>query len=157
MPAAATRNEGGKPRFGLGGTPGSEFLPDDLPQETVDELTGLARLALNAALYPCTLPADPLPAPLELALAIVTKRIYEASPAGGGASPQLVSESIGAYSYRLASPETLDIAALVGGTVDNLIHPWKCQHGVYDVLTVGTAPQWPVDWWQRNYPLGVEP
>ena len=134
-------------RFGAGGTPGSEFLPDELPPEQVADLVGLARLTLNAALWPCTLPADPLPPPLELALAIVTNRIYVAGDGGG--SPQVVSESIGAYSYRLAAPDTVDQAALVGGSVADLIRPWKCQPGVYD-LSLRGGSVWPSDWWQRD-------
>ena len=138
------------PDVAAGQPPGTELLPDDLPPEQVAEIIGLARLALNAALYPCELPADPLPAPLELALAIVANRIYAASPEAGGATGQVVSESIGAYSYRYAAPETLDTAALVGGTVAKLIQPWNCKPGVYDISVAGSRAGWPVDWWQQD-------
>jgi hypothetical protein len=130
--------------------PGTEFLPDELPPEQSAELVALARLVLNAALYPATLPADPLPAPLELALAIVTRRLYNLAP--GSSTGQVVSESIGSYSYSLASPESLDTAALIEGPVSGLIAPWRGQTGVYeiDLKTSVSKLGWPIDWWQRD-------
>ena len=42
------------PAFGPGGTPGTEFLPDDLDPADAAEYVELARLVLNAALYSVT-------------------------------------------------------------------------------------------------------
>lgn len=140
------------PRFGTGGTPGSEFLPDSLPPEEVDELVALARLVLNAALFPNELPADPLPAPLELALALVANRIWKLAETEGKGALPVISESLGSYSYRLATPDSPD--SLLGDRVLDLIRPWMPSggQGVYELHVGGARPtSWPVDWWQRDY------
>lgn len=131
---------------------GTEFLPDDVPPEQAAELVALARLILNAALYPNELPASPLPAPLEVALALVTRRLYDLATEGG--TRPVVSESLGAYSYRLADPASPESVFILSGPVLKLIGPWMPagKGGVYELHTGRPWPLgWPADWWQRDY------
>lgn len=139
-------------RFGMGGTPGTEFLPDDLPPEDAEEIVALARLVLEAALYPNVLPPDPLPAPLELALAIVANRIWKLSETEGAGALPVISESIGSYSYRLATPGGAEATLILSDAILGLIEPWLPvgAGGAYELHTGRTPLGWPLDWWQRD-------
>ena len=139
---------------------GIEFLPDDLPPEDAAEYVSTARMILEAALYPNTLPPDPLPAPLEIALAAVAYDVWQldvASEANGGR--RIVSESRGAYSYRLESPTGADVFTL-SDKVLGLIEPWlpSGAGGVYQLDVGRSLTVWPEDWWQRDLdnPLKAE-
>lgn len=128
--------------------PGGWLLPDDLNPNEVEEILESAELVLAAALWPCPVPDEPWPAPVDVAISIIASRLYVAGKAGEGQT--LVSESIGSYTYRLAERLTAEGAALVPAHVLELVEPWSCRKRVYDVSTWPTAGELPVDWWQRN-------
>jgi hypothetical protein len=125
-----------------------------LPSLTPEEATlyaSLATLALSAAAWPNPLPAAPLPAPLHsvgLSLAVRLAASIEATSESAG---QVVSESIGAYTYRLANPLSFDGALKLTETERDLARPWLGQASVYDVRTgLAHVYDWPDDWWQRD-------
>jgi hypothetical protein len=122
-----------------------------LTPEDASLYASLATLALQAVCWPNALPA-PLPPPLNaVGLAMATRLAASLETAQTGAG-QVVSESIGAYTYRLASPVTVDAALQLTEAERKLIRPWLGQASVYDVA-LGTAYVWPPDWWARNYDL----
>jgi hypothetical protein len=123
-----------------------------LPALTTEQATlaaQLATVAVEAALYPNTIPS-PTPQPVYAVLLQASVR-FGSAILQGSVLP-VVSESLGSYSYRLATPATL--ASGFGLTAAELeaLEPWTAgRSGAYDLSVAGTAPQWPVDWWQRNY------
>lgn len=131
-----------------------------LPSLSVEDATlyaSLATLALQAATWPNALPPSPLPPPLyQVGLAIATRLAVAGETIQEGSS-QIVSESIGAYTYRIANPGTLDSALILTDAERKLIRPWLGQASAYDVGTGGSIV-WPADWWQRNldHPILVE-
>jgi len=119
----------------------------------------LARLVLEAALYPNPLPDEPLPAPLHLALGYVASRIWRWSVAieteSGTPGLPVVREEIGAYSYSTASPPSTEHTLLLDDAVTALIAPWLPagrQHAYELDLASASALDWPANWWQRNLP-----
>lgn len=64
----------------------------------------------------------------------------------------VTSETIGSYSYRLASPLTFDNVVLVLGDLAAELDPWSTRHQT--TYTLDTSPAvatvWPADWWQRD-------
>lgn len=111
----------------------------------------LATAALQAALWPNPIP-EPIPPPVYAVLLQVATR-FGIAIEQGTASP-VVSESIGSYSYRLATPQGWGGA--FGLSDDDLaaLAPWMGRAGVYDVSIVGGVSDWPPDWWQRNLEQG---
>jgi hypothetical protein len=130
--------------------------PDDvaalvpgLSPEDAELYASLATLALEAVCWPNSVP-DPLPPPVQAAGLAISVRLARAGESGTGAGMPVVSESIGSYTYRLATPETLDAAlALTEGELD-LLRPWLGQARVYDVSVAGWGSWLPLDWWQRD-------
>jgi hypothetical protein len=127
---------------------GSWLLPDDLTPEELAELLADATLVLAAVLWPCELPDEPYPPPIEVAIGVVASRLYAYGKTGEGQT--VVSESLGSYSYRLSEAMTAEGAALVPTSVLKLIEPWNCRKSVYEISIAGGPLGWPVDWWQRN-------
>jgi hypothetical protein len=108
----------------------------------------LATLAVEAAIWPNELPAPPLPPPLQAVLLTVSARLAGSS---GVAGTQIVSESIGAYSYRLSGPPTLDTALGLTDAELDALEPWMSHQRVYELSVVGAPLAWPVNWWQCDY------
>lgn len=128
--------------------PSGWLLPDDLNPNEVDEILAEAKVVLAAVLYPCPVPPEPYPAPIDVALNIIGSRLYVFGKAGEGQA--LVSESLGSYTYRLADPLDAQAAALVPAAVYELVEPWACRKRVYDVGTYPTSTPPPFDYWQRD-------
>lgn len=125
-------------------------LVPGLSLEDATLYASLATLALEAALWPGSIPAAPLPSPLDLAgLSIATRLASAGAASGSGAT--VVSESIGSYTYRLATPLPLDVALAFTDAERKLLAPWLGQTRVYDVSVSGATFGWPADWWQRDY------
>jgi hypothetical protein len=129
--------------------------PDDLeallpwltPEDAV-LYASLATLALEAALWPTPVP-EPLPPPVQAAGLAIGVRLARAGESSSSSSGPVVSESIGAYTYRLASPASLEAAFALTEAERKLLHPWL-PSGVYELDLVAGAYPWPADWWQRN-------
>lgn len=124
-----------------------QAINPELSDEQATLAAQLATASVLAVIYPNEIP-DPQPAPVSAVLLSVATR-YGIAIAQGTASP-VVSESIGSYSYRLATPQTLGGA--FGLTEDELatLQPWGSGGGVYELSLVGDTEPWPPDWWQRN-------
>jgi hypothetical protein len=119
-----------------------------VPGTTIEEATAaasLATLALQAAVWPNPLP-DPLPPPMYQAGLSCAARIARA----GDPSGQVVSESLGAYSYRVASATAPDVALYLTEAELDLLRPWLGSPGVYDIDVTGSAAPWSYEWFQRN-------
>jgi hypothetical protein len=121
-------------------------LPD-LSSEEADRAARMATLAVQTYLYPCPVP-DPLPVPVYQAAMILATRAASVPTGVGG---QIVGESIGSYSYRLAAPLSGADALVVGDQVAQLLEPWACKKTAYDVsVNPWACSGWPDDWWQRD-------
>jgi hypothetical protein len=120
-----------------------------VPGITMEEATqaaSLATLALQAAVWPNSLP-DPLPPPMYQAGLSCAARIARS----GDPSGQVVSESLGAYSYRVAGTVPSDVALYLTEAELELLQPWLGQQGVYDIDVSGAgAAPWSYEWFQRN-------
>ena len=120
-----------------------------LSPEDAELYCSLATLALQAAFWPNPIPEPPPPPVQAVGLGVATRLAYAGESAGEGGA--VVSESIGAYTYRLASPGSLDSALRLTDDELDVLRPWLGQSSVYDVRTGLSALGWPLDWWQRNY------
>jgi hypothetical protein len=117
-----------------------------LSEEDATRGAQLATLAVTAYLYPTPVP-DPLSPPVYLALLELSVAIGNA-PEGG--SP-IVSESLGAYSYRKADPATVDELMGLSEQLRRLLEPWARKScGTTRIWPGEPAVDWPVDWWQRD-------
>ena len=122
-----------------------------LPGLTIEQATLAAQLAtaaVQAVLWPNTIP-DPPPPPVYAVLLAAAVRFGRALEQG--AALPVVSESIGSYSYRLATPATMDGAFGLTDAELAALDPWTARSGA---CTLDTWPRpawpWPTDWWQRN-------
>jgi hypothetical protein len=139
--------------------PSPQALPDPvidpadvqalIPGTSLEDATRcaqLATLALQAALYPNPIP-DPLPPPVQLVGLTVAGRLVLADSTGA----PVVSESIGAYSYRLSIPDPASVGLWLTTYELLALGPWMARSGLVDL---DTSPwgrcDWPADWWQRN-------
>ena len=121
------------------------LVPGTSPEDA-ERYGQIATMSVTAAIWPCDMPAAPLPAPLYATLLAISARL---AASGGQIGGTVQSESLGSYSYSKRAAETVRF----GLTQDELdaIEPWSCQKSVL-TLDVGAAfPTWPVDWWQRDY------
>jgi len=115
-----------------------------------DEATRIAELVqitIEAYCWPNVV-ADPIPPPMHMVgLALAAKFSgAELSKAGS-----ILGETIGSYSYRLASPLTFDSILVVLGELADELSLWAPRHRRTGTLeTVGPGLAWPVDWWQRD-------
>jgi hypothetical protein len=134
------------------------MLVPGLDADQARQAAQLATLMLQAALYPRELP-DPLPVPLYAVALMAAGRLARAGDPAGS----VVSESLGAYSYRLNLPTPLDQALMFTDDELGLLRPWLGHASAYDVRTpTATAFPWPIDWWQRDLDeeldaIGVDP
>jgi hypothetical protein len=108
----------------------------------------LATVAVEAAIWPSTIPS-PIPAPMYEVLLSASVRFGQALLQGTTAP--VVSESLGSYSYRLATPATLTGAFGLTSSELAALGPWIPRGTCYDVSVSGGVVAWPVDWWQRDY------
>lgn len=130
--------------------------PDDLialipglSPEDAERYCSLATLAVQAAIWPNELPPAPLPPPLYATVLTVAARLAGSAAPGVG---QVVSESIGSYSYHLANPPTLDAALGLTDSELDALEPWMARKTLFQLDVAGSSPYgWPVDWWQRDY------
>jgi hypothetical protein len=121
------------------------LLAPEATAEQCEQAAQLATLMLQAALYPGE-PPDPLPPPMYQATLMAAGRLARA----GDPSGQVVSESLGAYSYRLQLPMPADQALAFTDYELGLLEPWLARTTAYDVRTPTAMPDWPYDWFQRN-------
>ena len=86
-----------------------------------------------------------MPAPLYAVTLAIAGRF---ASSGAGGSP-VVSESLGSYTWRRATPPLADLLELTGGELDAL-RPWSGKSSVYDLSIAGAPRSWPYDWFQRD-------
>jgi len=119
----------------------------------VDNATALMLLdtacwIIDSYVSPGTIPS-PVPMRVDTAATLLAVRLNTA-----GTGPQVVSESMGSYSYRLAVSAAADeLAATFPADLAGMLAPWA-PLGAGTTGTLNTGPPggaWPVDWWQRNY------
>lgn len=120
------------------------LVPGTSPEDAA-RCAALATLAVRAAIWPSELPPAPMPAPLYAVTLAIAGRF---ASTGAGGSP-VVSESLGSYTWRRATPALADLVALSEGELDAL-RPWAGMSGVYDVSIAGARGTWPYDWFQRD-------
>jgi hypothetical protein len=109
----------------------------------------LGTLAVAAALWPNELPAPPLPVPVTAVLLSVSARIMHAGTAG---QAEVVSESLGAYSYRRETSGTESGLLWLNDAELEALEPWRGgRKGAYELDVACSALGWPIDWWQRDY------
>jgi hypothetical protein len=138
------------------------ILPSLTPEEAA-LYASLATLVLEAVMWPSAVPS-PLPPPVNAAGLSIAVRLAQAGEAGGegGAGP-VVSETIGGYTYRLATPDSLASGFALTNAERALLGPWLGQDEAFDFSTLGGSYVWPADWWQRDYdrleeePVSEEP
>jgi hypothetical protein len=126
------------------------ILPS-LSEEDAALYASLATLALQALCWPNDVPSPPPPPVQTVGLAIATRLAVAGESAAEGGGGAVVSESIGAYTYRLANPGTFDSALALSEGEKQLLRPWLGQASAYDVWTAPEFFLWPPDWWQRDY------
>lgn len=120
------------------------LVPGTSPEDAA-RCASLATLAVQAALHPNELPPAPMPAPLYAATLAIAGRFVTS---GAGGSP-VVSESLGSYTWRRATPALADLLELSGGELKALA-PWSGKSSVYDVSIAGGGGTFPYDWFQRD-------
>lgn len=99
-------------------------------------LADLVTRVVAAYLWPNTIPADPVPAPMALVGLRMAIRFNRAALDTSG---EVVSESIGTYTYRLARALALDGALELTDWERRELSPWAPagRRRVYDVDTCG--------------------
>jgi hypothetical protein len=107
----------------------------------------LATLMLQAAIYPRELP-DPLPPNLYMAALMAAGRLARA----GDPTGEVVSESLGSYSYRVQAPMPPEQALAFTEYELALIGQTWLDTGPGTTRTPTVMPfAWPIDWWQRDF------
>jgi hypothetical protein len=107
----------------------------------------LVQITIEAYCWPNVIP-DPVPPPVHAVGLALAARFAGAELSKAGS---VVGETIGSYSYRLASPLTFDNVVTVLGELAEALGPWAPRHRrVYTLDTSGPPFDWPVDWWQRD-------
>jgi hypothetical protein len=119
-----------------------------LTQEEAERVSALVQIAIEAYVWPAAVP-DPVPPPVHAVGLALAARFAGAALTKAGA---VLGETIGSYSYRLASPLTFDNVVLVLGDLAEQLEPWAPMHTrVYDLdVSPWGVGDWPVDWWQRD-------
>lgn len=139
---------------GASSTWGTIVEPDELEAllglsaEEAERVSTLVQITIEAYCYPNVV-EDPIPPPMHAVGLALAARFAGAELTKAGA---IVGETIGSYSYRLASPLTFDNVVTVLGDLADALSPWAPRHtGSY---TLETSPSeleaWPADWWQRD-------
>lgn len=145
------------PEGGIGG----ELLVDPdtitvlVPGTSADQALVCAQVAtavVASLVWPNALP-DPTPPPMTLAATSIACRLAQAGAGGTpdqAANGRVVSESLGAYSYRLASPATLEDGFALTAAERELLEPWLSASKVYELTTGAAVLALPWDWFQRD-------
>jgi hypothetical protein len=119
-----------------------------LDAEEATRVSQLVQITIEAYCWPNVI-ADPIPPPVHAVGLALAARFAGAELSKAGA---VVGETVGAYSYRLASPLTFDSVVLVLGELAEELGPWAPMHD--SAYTLDTSPgealAWPVDYWQRD-------
>lgn len=128
--------------------------PDELVEllgltaEEAARVSQLVQITIEAYCWPGVIP-DPVPPPVHAVGLALAARFAGAALTKAGA---ITGETIGAYSYRLASPLTFDQVVLVLDDLADALNPWAPMHTTaFDVSVAGAPLGWPVDYWQRNF------
>ena len=110
----------------------------------------MARRAVAAFLAPVAMPADPLDPRIELVLLRHALTIAASKPDAGG---EVVSESLGSYTYRLARSRATADALELAPTLQRELLPWAPHRARAYSASIGldTRPERPVDWWARDW------
>lgn len=111
-------------------------LAPELDLSGANRLLRIAARAIRAYIWPLELP-DPVPPPLEQLVLKLALRVGRATPNTSGA---VVSESLGAYTYRLDRPLAMDAGLEIPDDLRKELAPWapRGRQGVYDVDTSGS-------------------
>jgi hypothetical protein len=107
----------------------------------------LVQITVEAYCWPNVIP-DPIPPPVHAVGLALAARFAGAELSRAGS---VVGESIGSYSYRLASPLTFDSVVAVLDDLAEVLNPWAPWHqSAFTLTTYGPTVPWPADWWQRD-------
>lgn len=118
-----------------------------LTAEEADRVSQLVQITIEAYCWPNVI-VDPVPPPVHAVGLALAARFAGAELSKAGA---VVGESIGSFSYRLASPLTFDSVVTVLGELADALNPWAPRHqSTYTLDTFGGPAAWPADWWQRD-------
>lgn len=110
----------------------------------------LATLVITSATWPNTIP-DPAPLPITMAALSIGCRLAMAGAGGDEAtSGRVVSESLGAYSYRLANTPGVDTGWSLTSAERELLEPWLSASKVYELDTGATRLVLPWWWFQHD-------
>jgi len=125
-------------------------LYPDADRQRVAALIPIVSQAIDAQV--CTDIPDPTPDAVQLAAQFMVIDAHTGTTGG-----DVISETIGGYSYRLANPQALTNTLMLrrgSGPAAELLDAWLCA----DVYQLDTNPNktshaglWPIDWWQRDY------
>ena len=117
--------------------------------DTALSLLDTACWIIDTYVWPGTIP-EPVPMPVDTAATLLAVRLNYATPGGA----QVVSESMGSYSYRVALSEAAhDLAARLPADLAAMLDPYAPRHGTTGSITTpaaGSESAMPVDWWQRD-------
>lgn len=119
-----------------------------LTTEEATRVAELVQITIEAYCWPNVIP-DPIPPPVHAVGLALAARFSGAELTKAGS---VVGETIGSYSYRLASPLTFDSVVVVLGELAEELAPWAPMHtSTYTLDTSpGEALVWPADYWQRD-------
>lgn len=139
---------------GVSSSWGTIVEPDELETllgldaDEAARVSQLVQITVEAYCWPNVI-EDPIPPPVHLVGLALAARFSGAELTRAGS---IVGETIGSYSYRLASPLTFDSVVTVLGELAEALGPWAPMHqGVYDVSTAPAwLEDWPIDWWQSD-------
>lgn len=119
-----------------------------LTAEEAERVSTLVQVTVEAYCWPNVV-EDPIPPPMHAVGLALAARFSGAELTKAGS---IVGETIGSYSYRLASPLTFDSVVTVLGELADALAPWAPAHT--RSYTLDTSPSelavWPADWWQRD-------
>jgi hypothetical protein len=134
---------------------GTIVEPDELEEllglsaEDAQRVSTLVQIAVEAYCWPNVIEA-PIPAPVHAVGLELAAMFGGAALTKAGA---VVGETIGGYSYRLATPLTLDsVLGALDGALGRQLNPWAPMHSTaFDLDTSPIAGcGWPPEWWQRD-------
>jgi hypothetical protein len=107
-------------------------------------------LIVETVLWPASVP-DPVPPPITMAAFSIGCRLAVAGAGGEqAAGERVISESLGAYSYRLANVATIDGAFALTDYERRLLGPWLTTGKAYELDTGGAIA---MPWWWFQYDL----
>ena len=151
----------GRPAGAIAETWGTIVTPDELVNllgltaEEAARASELVQITIEAYCWPTVVP-EPIPPPMHAVGLALAARFSGASLSKSGS---VVSETVGSFSYRLASPLTFDsVVMALGDELAQALSPWAPRHS--KTYTLDLAPGlgvWPADYWQRDLDRLVNP